>query len=111
RSGPTAALLPALAAAVEDGAEDVAETAEVAKVLEAEPRIATGGGVGPGSLTARAGAARSAEPEIAERIATHGVVLLALRVVRQHGIRLADLLEPVRCRGVAGVGVRMVFLG
>ena len=43
--------------------------------------------------------------------AAHLVVVLALVRIREHGVRLGDLLEALGRAGIVGIGVGMVLLG
>src|SRR5690606_22015670 len=88
RPRPVTGPLLLLTAPVEERAEQVAQPAEVAEVLEGKALLVDG---------ARTRARRApTEAEASERThLAHLVVLPALLVVRQHRIRLADLLEPL----------------
>src|SRR5690606_14704685 len=94
----------ASAAEAENPSEAVTESAETAEVLEAE---------GLGRPSPRRGS--SARPEPAEPTEAaelpYLVVLLALRLVGEHRVRLGDLLEAIGRTGIVGVRVRMVLFG
>src|SRR5690606_14357356 len=103
RPRPVTGPLLLLTAPVEERAEQVAQPAEVAEVLEGKALLVDG---------ARTRARRApTEAEASERThLAHLVVLPALLVVRQHRIRLADLLEPLGRLRIVGVRVGVVLL-
>src|SRR5690606_18720975 len=90
------------AGAVKQRAEDVAQPADVAEVLEREPHLAGAG------LRTRGAVAEAEATERAEL--AHLVVLLALLLVRQNRVRLADLLEPLGGLRIVPVRVGVVLL-
>ena len=97
-SGPT----PGRLLAAEEATEEVAEAtlAGVAEqVLEVDAR----------ALSGPSGLAAAGEPEAAAEHAPRVVVLLALHRVRQHGVRLGDLLESTLRILVVGVLVGVVL--
>jgi len=80
----------------EEAAEQIAEatlTGVAEQVLEVDAR----------ALSGPSGLAATGEPEAAAEHAPRVVVLLALHRVRQHGVRLGDLLESTLRILVVGV--------
>src|SRR5690606_5235978 len=93
---------------VEDRAEQIAQAAEITQVVHGEAKaLLAGPGVGPRATGA--GPAETTEPRKGAHL-PHLVVLPAPLRVRQHAIRLADLLEALRRGRIVGVRVRVVLL-